>query len=58
MIELASGEIVTVVGMYDVNGEQVEDRALARQFGVQREDGSVALLRLHTQSHLEKIERQ
>jgi hypothetical protein len=58
MIELASGEIVTVISMFDDAGDQVEDRANASQFGVQRDDGSVALLRLHTQSHLEKIERQ
>jgi hypothetical protein len=47
-----------VISMFDDAGEQVEDRANASQFGVQRDDGSVALLRLHTQSHLEKIERQ
>jgi hypothetical protein len=58
MIELASGEIVTVFAMFDDAGDPVDDRSQARQFGVKREDGSAALLRLHPQSDLEKIELQ
>ena len=57
MIELASGEVVTVVAMFDEAGGVVEDREQARQFGVERENGSFAILRLHPESHIEKVER-
>jgi hypothetical protein len=58
LIELASGEIVTVIAMFDDAGDLVEDREQARQFGVEREDGSHALLRLPSAAHIEKITRQ
>jgi hypothetical protein len=58
MIELASGEIVTVIAMFDDEGDQVEERDQARQFGVEREDGSHALLRLPQDAHLEPAQRQ
>lgn len=59
MIEMPSGEIVTVYAMYDDEGNEVTDRAEARRFGVIRENGKEALLRLpHPETNLTKIERQ
>jgi hypothetical protein len=43
--------------MYDNEGDEVENRLDARQLGVQFSDGAVALLRLHPDSQLEKVER-
>jgi hypothetical protein len=43
--------------MFDEAGGVVEDREQARQFGVERENGSFAILRLHPESHIEKVER-
>jgi hypothetical protein len=57
MIEFR-GEILAVTSMLDAAGKPTEDRSKARQFGVTRENGKPALLRLpHPETHLTKIER-
>ena len=57
MIEF-KGEILTVTSMYDDEGNEVTDRAEARRFGVIRENGKEALLRLPPTNNLEKVARQ
>lgn len=57
LIEHESGEILTVHMMFDAEGEIVTDRDEARQFGVIRENGEAALLRLNPDSNIVKVER-
>jgi hypothetical protein len=53
------GEILTVTSMFDAAGNPTEDREQARMFGVVRENGKEALLRLpHPETSLTKIQRQ
>lgn len=58
MIEMPSGEIVTVVAMYDEEGDEVQDRSQAREFGVVRENGKEARLKLRPEWDITKVERQ
>lgn len=58
MIEMPDGEVVAVYMMFDADGNPTEDREQARMFGVVRENGKEALLRLpHPGANLEKISR-
>lgn len=57
MLELASGEIVSVFAMLDEDDEPVEDMTKARLLCVWQENGKPAVLEMKPDWNLEKVAR-